>query len=410
MSLESVVEVPLSAREREIVTACLMSDHEAPYNVPVFVDFDEPVDEERLFRAVRMTVEACPELCRAFRRDGTRLFATPATPVVERVEVLSSRAVDDVGDRRIPVLDTPLVHAAVISVRDTGRTRLYLNAHHAVVDGISLALLLHTIADAYLTGAPPAFPRIADAAEHHAAPRAIVGTEHLAMSESSEAAAAFVTALHGMREAGVGTVQVRRTVRAPERTGFAASLGAVVPALSVWTDTRSVLLSTALVGRDAAHRAAIGNFVRLQPLVFDVDAWPLVETPVLRRELGSLAVGMAIRATVPLSSGSAKLSDRIPATSVVFDYGTQSLVPRRIHEDLPGRIVEDDSYVDPKYGLHLSVDQDGDEQSLTLVAEGIPAHRLEQLAWLYAQQLRYGPLRSAPPESFTHPTELAASA
>lgn len=384
----------LSGPERDIVVACLASDEPAPYNVPVYLVFDETVDTERLREAVQCVLDASSVLARTYVRDGSWLRRGPdTTPTVEMLAADAADLDTIASQRRIGVLDQALVRAAVVQVRDLDETRLFLNVHHALVDGLSLTLLLRAIVEAYLTGRTPSFderPRGAASG----GPEVLLPTGVLEANLPLPRVEEFFSGLERLRGSGVGTGVATVTVDAPWTPTFSTSLGAIVPALGLWCGSDAIVVAVGLAGRTSVDRWAIGNFVRLEPLVFELGHWLALSPSEVSRGLTSLGAALALRATGPLGGDSAARG-RMAQLGVVFDYKRESLVPTSVHPGLATRVVEDASYVDPKYAVHVSVDQVGSRQQLTITAPGIPDATLRRLAQAYCDQLLYGPFRTA---------------
>lgn len=384
----------LTGPERDIVVACLASDEPAPYNVPVHLVFDEPIDAQRLVEAATRVLGASTVLARTFVRDGSWLRRGPAArPTVELMTADAAQLDAIVAQRRIGVLDSSLVRAVVVQVRDLDETRLFLNVHHALVDGMSLALVLRAIVDSYLTGRTPNFDE---------RPRgALPGGPEVLLPEGVREAnlplprvQEFFTGLGRLRVPGVGTGVATLTVDSPWVPTFSTSLGAIVPALGLWCDSDAIVVAVGLAGRTSVDRRALGNFVRLEPLVFELEHWLDLRPEEVSIGLSSLGAALALRATGPRSADSATRG-RMTQLGVVFDYKRESLVPTRVHPGLATRVVEDATYVDPKYAVHVSVDQVGSRQQLTITASGIPDGALRRLAQAYCDQLLYGPFRTA---------------
>lgn len=398
----------LSAAERDIVVACLASDEPAPYNVPVHLVFDEAVDLERLHDAVLRVLSASTVLSRTYVRDGSWLRRGPgATPTVETVTVTSHDLDALVADRRIGVLDPSLVRAVVVRVTDLDETRVFLNVHHALVDGMSLTLVLRAIVESYLTGRSPSFderPR----GLTPGGPSVLFPEGVLKANVPAPHIERFFTGLQRLREPEVGTGVATVTLDVPWTPTFSTSLGAIVPALGLWCDSDAVVVAVGLVGRTSVDRWALGNFVRLEPLVFELGHWLSLSPPEVSRGLSALGAALALRATAPLD-GDPSARGRMTRLGVVFDYKRESLVPTSVHPGLATRVVEDATYVDPKYAVHVSVDQTGSRQHVTVTAPGLPDATLRRLVQAYADQLLYGPFRTAvEPRSLPLPASVPA--
>ncbi|MCU1535711.1 MAG: Acyl carrier protein [Humibacillus sp.] len=398
----------LTPAERDVVVACLTSDEPAPYNVPVHLVFDEHVDTERLRAAVERVLGASRVLARTYVRDGGLLRRGPdATPVVEVLSVASGDLDDLVAARRIGVLDASLVRAVVVRVTDRDETRVFLNVHHALVDGMSLTLVLRAIVESYLTGRAPSF----DERPRGAAPGgpAVLFPEGVLTANVPEPRIeSFFTGVRHLCDPRVGTGVATVTLDVPWTPTFSASLGAVVPALGLWSDSDAVVVSVGLVGRTSADRWALGNFVRLEPLVFELGHWLSLSPPEVSRGLSALGAALALRATGP-RDGDPTSRHRMTRLGVVFDYKRESLVPTSVHPGLATRVVEDATYVDPKYAVHISVDQTGSRQQVTVTAPGMADSTLRRLVQAYSDQLLYGPFRAAvEPRSLPLPASVPA--
>lgn len=373
--------------EREIVIACLAGEQPGAYNVPVFVRFDEPVDAARLAKVTFAVLAAAPTLRRTYAREGRTVRRVPAAaPLVERLSIAAPEDRYAVASaRRIAVTDPVLARAAVLETGADAPTYLYLNVHHALVDGMSLSLLLQAILQGYLTGAIEVLPEAAAAPPAAATPEA---ADLSPWQARPDLAGTVLGALAARRDPAAGVSVTERAIECAKLPGFAECLGAAVPALADWLGLEQVIVSTALAGRTIGNLKSLGNFVRLQPLALDA------------REPGDLS-DLARRLTIASSSppgpaGPAHPLLRAVTGSVIFDYKRESLISRRLHPGLAAELVADDSYVDVKYDLHLSLYQCGTTQQVTLTARELPEAAVTELLDAYHARLTGEPGRSVP--------------
>ncbi|NHA67696.1 condensation domain-containing protein [Phycicoccus flavus] len=395
----------VTGAERDVVVACLVSDEPATYNVPVHVRFEKPVDPARLRDAVAAVLVASPTLRRTYVRDGRRIRRGPAaTPVVDLLRIAPADLDTVARARRVRVLDPVLVRAAVCEVASgTGPPQvwLHLNAHHALVDGIGLVHVLRAVLDTYRTGTlvvpdEPCAPEGSDRTVRpvRPSPAALPGPR-VDADVDERSAQAFLAALAALRVPGTGVGVVRRDLTVPGTPTYASTLAALVPALGLWCDIDVVVVSSGLAGRTPADARAVGSFVRLEPLALDLDAWVDLGPREVLAGVGRLAATLALRSVAPAPPPRRGLVRRAEV-GVVLDYKRESLVPQTLDASLGAHLVEDGTYVDCKYDLHVSVHQTGAGQQLTLTGRDLPVSVLGRLADLYLQQLRLGALRALP--------------
>jgi non-ribosomal peptide synthetase component F/acyl carrier protein len=133
------------------------------YNIPVRVTIDGPLDVARLDAAFRELVARHDALRMRFTltEDGVRQAAVPVTAGLARPAELPE---DVVADFVRPFrLDEPPLIRGLVAPTGPGRHELYLDAHHIVMDGISLRVLLAELFDRY-DGKEPATPAVSYAA------------------------------------------------------------------------------------------------------------------------------------------------------------------------------------------------------------------------------------------------------
>jgi len=378
--------------ERDIVVACLASDDPAPYNIPVFLRFDEQVDLDRLADAAQALLNQ-PELLRRryFRQGHDILRGMTAPALVERVRCRVADLPRLARERRLQVLDAPLVKVVVIEVVDDPHDRLFVNVHHVLMDGMSLTIFLHAVVEAYLSGQPEMLDCAGGRATLPEQPYRPVhrpGSVPLpTVPVTDELVTGFLEAFDRRRRPGANVVH-RRSINLPEADlSFAANLTAFVPALAEWCGTPRVVLSIALLGRPVSQLRELGNFVRLEPLAFDVRQWQDVTAVDLRRSMAALAADLVVRSghhgTVTPAGRS-----RLTEVMVVFDYKSETLVPERIHPGLTAFLEEESTYWESKFEVHFSIYKTGCVQSVTVSARDLPEHAVIGLADAYERRLR----------------------
>jgi hypothetical protein len=382
------VAQPATAVERDLVVACLVSDQPAPYNVPVFLRFGEPVDAGRLRDAAASVLAGVGLLRRRYLRHGREILRETGTglPEVERLACTRDELAGVTAHRRLGVLDRHLVRAAVIEVDGEPYPRLFVNVHHVLMDGLSLALFLHAVVECYLTGRapqlesdqpdlqppePPDLPDLPDLA----GPAAVADFQR-----------AF-TARCGTG-AGSGLAVHRRTIELPGgNLSFAANLAAFAPALAEWVGMPQVVLSVALLGRPVTRLRTLGNFVRLQPLALDAGGWSQLPPAEVLGMTRRLARELLLRSTLP-AQPAARAGSRLSDLLVVLDHKTEALVPEQIHPRLKAFVEDDPSYLDHKFGLHFNIDATPRGLRLTVSAQGVPEPALVALTQNHERHLR----------------------
>lgn len=328
----------LSAVEHDIVVASLASDEQHPYNVPVFVRFHGATSSAELRRAVEAVVDDVPHLRRRFRRVGRRLeaYAAPEPPAVADLVVTTLE--DAARTRRLDVLDSALVSLACCRLDGTDEVWLYVNAHHALLDGWSLGILLRDVAARLGPGrAPDGQP-------------------------------------------GVPSTPGRR------RGSFATALAAFTLTWARVVGQLDAPLAVPVLGRTTAQMGDHGSFARLVPA--SIDLTHRTQQPVRELVLAARGVGAeAARASMSAlpTPGAAAAA---PPTAVVFDYKTDALVSTGATAGQPYDIAVDTSYSDVKYDVHVTVHETVAGVDVTVSGARLPPGTEAVVAEEYDRMLR----------------------
>lgn len=148
---------PLAANQLGIYFDCVKRPDTLAYNVPFRLDFASGVDPERLKHALKAAVAAHAALNTRLELIGGRVCAVPLNSIpnipclhLDNVE-LKSHCTAFV--RPFDLTVGPLWRAEIISTNES--VVLLWDAHHLVFDGVSLNMLLQSLAAAYAGGSLP---------------------------------------------------------------------------------------------------------------------------------------------------------------------------------------------------------------------------------------------------------------
>ncbi|WP_018410109.1 non-ribosomal peptide synthetase [Methyloversatilis thermotolerans] len=271
---EAVGEVPLSPLQRAFLAAVDAGAQPQPshYNQSVLLDVDPAVDDALLARVFAALVHRHPSLRLRYRRgdDGwVQTFAALDAQCGVPFEVCATA--DDEAlqstmtglQRALDIEHGPTMRAALCRSGD-GRARLFIAAHHLVIDGLSWRLLLTDLAECHAALAAGGEMPPAPVAPHYGQWTAAL--QALRPQFETDAAywrSARAAALPLPGEGGTGYERdAVTTVCELDETATEALLGEVATRLQAGVDA---LLLTA-----AAQ--AIAQWLHRDTLVFDIES------------------------------------------------------------------------------------------------------------------------------------------
>ncbi|WP_206507332.1 non-ribosomal peptide synthetase [Streptomyces chrestomyceticus] len=360
-------EVPLTPAQHDWFAADPVAPHH--FTQSVFLELDASLDEAALRTALTALLGHHDALRTRFTRgeDGHwRQYALPPEPadVLVRHDLAEvpaagrAEAVDRLAraaDAGLPLERGPLLAALLFTFGDGERARLFLTAHHLVVDGVSWRVLLEDLEAAYAqarAGGPVSLDErttpfrdwaarlarhVADGAldEEAAYWQALPPGTEVPRDGDGPGLVGAVDSVAVELDEDVSEVLLRRSAGA-FRTRFQDVLfAALAEALGTWTGRRQVVFDTEGHGRedlfdDVDLSRTVGWFTTEYPVALDLDQggndWA-GRVRAVRRQLRKLpgnGFGYgALRRLAPRGTPGAALAGRAPA-QVVFNYHGQA--------------------------------------------------------------------------------------
>ena len=169
--------LPLSRVQQEMWTLDRMgADHARAYTEGIMLDLRGDLDVEAFRRAVGEVLARHDSLHTVFTADGTQQRLVAPRPAPELIDVSAGGLAEWVEARAAEVIDltgeAPL-RAGLLRLAP-GHHQLYLDVHHAVIDGWSFGIMVSEIATLYdsaLAGRPADLPEPVQYRAHVAAER-----------------------------------------------------------------------------------------------------------------------------------------------------------------------------------------------------------------------------------------------
>ncbi|WIX93025.1 non-ribosomal peptide synthetase [Amycolatopsis sp. DG1A-15b] len=261
----------------------------AAYHVHGGVRLTGPLDPDRLARCLDGLLARHPSLRTTFAPDADGALGTtvhPAGPLPLRRLTDADpgeveRALHDLATIPFDLAAGPLVRAVLVRRRDDWY--LGIAAHHIVVDGWSLGVLLRELGDAY-RGTPstrtalppvrPAAPRPWDGADAEFWRAALDGARPLELPLD---APARPTWRGGTVELGLDAAATARLAAygaARQATPFMVLLTALGVVAARWSGQDDFVLGAAAANRDHTDAGQVGLFVNVLPLRLDTAGAP----------------------------------------------------------------------------------------------------------------------------------------
>ena len=280
---------PLGSEQLGVYYDSMKQPDSTVYNIPVKYTFPKKTDVQRLKAALEKLILATPVLCSRIVLDGTGITQQiipdlkPEIPVttVDR-DTLEMHMKSFVKPFRLS--SGPLFRSEIIETDDS--VILLFDAHHAVMDGLSLSVFISKLTELYTDGTEPEtdssyYDYIAEEAELEQSEAGGKAREYYKELFSDYENASDITPdLNGDPENGalgeavclVDRSRAEAFCRAGQFTPAALFLAATQYAVSRCTGDRQVYMSMISGGRqDVRYIDSIGMFVKNLPLHAVID-------------------------------------------------------------------------------------------------------------------------------------------
>lgn len=268
--------------------------HPIAYNTPVLLEWREPIDADRLRRALQRVIERHEALRTAFVTHGSQLTQRiyPLSAAELQIFEVDRASVQDIIDafiRPFALDHPPLLRLALIRIGD-GRNVMLLDSHHIVMDARSLALVLRDL-KAFYEGREMGAQRFTykdysewysgeaqstgfKAKERHwlalfsdGIPTLNLPTDHPRPRHLSLVGESVGAVLDSRIQAGLAAL-----ARGHESTPSSVFLSIFVMLLAKWTGQREFVVGLSVSGRQRPEwEQIVGNFAAIVPLRCSVD-------------------------------------------------------------------------------------------------------------------------------------------
>ncbi len=286
---EARTSAPLSYAQTGVYFECLKNPASTIYNIPYLLTYPDGTDAGRLAEAVKLAIEAHPELSVHFTSEGEKILQTTddSAPVEVGITEMSEDELSRYKNefvRPFNLQKAPLYRAEV--VKTEAGVRLLLDVHHLVFDGGSADLFIRQINAALEGGAvdKETYSYLDFVADQQAAEQ----TEEFSSAQqffaeklqTCEGASEIPADLHRTGEQGmIGEAvcpadmeKAAAFCRGQEVTPAHLFLAATAYVVSRYTNNREVYLCTVSSGRSNLKIAdTVGMFVNTLALGLDIS-------------------------------------------------------------------------------------------------------------------------------------------
>jgi len=271
---EERLSAPLSNAQLGIFYECLKDVNSTAYNVPFIVEFPNTITSEQLKTAVEKVLCLHPLLLAHF--DNT---VDPPVQItdgsVEAVATISNKPVEEL--KRLFVQPFDLLRGPLYRAVISGST-LLLDAHHLVMDGSSVSILMHQVCDALAQKdiAPENCNFFTYANEEQQTDDSAAAAYFDKQLSSVDEGTSFPADLHGNEQEGkpveaiqpVNHIAVENFAKSIGVTPAAVYLAAIEYVAARYGNTKDVCLCTVSSGRGNVTIAdTVGMFVNTLALV-----------------------------------------------------------------------------------------------------------------------------------------------
>lgn len=371
----------VTINEQRIINGSLLS--QAAYNIPLFVRFGQGLDIRRMYSLLTERFERLAVFRTSFQLEG--VMTKRISKEAPLIEIQSFARMDKpekeslMASHLIGVEEAELVRAVLCKIAGERADYLFLNVHHALLDGFSMNLFLQDLLASYLRDEPStleaALPSNKDAAIAQMDPMD---------PQRFEGYDSFKTKLIGKQTDAVH--YLCESIVVPDwprrHSDFAVTLSAFALSMAQWLGTNEVYTAYPTLGRDLSSYRQLGNFVQMIPFDLQLDPEQSVESLiglVQKRTLANLGARDYYGEVMRLE----RMQLLNLFRDIVFDYKSGTLIDKLLDDEHDITMEDAEAYRDEKYGMHFSVYRTGQLLQLTVIASEYAEDELRQLIALF---------------------------
>ena len=257
------------------------------YNLPIYIELDKSVDEQRLIAAVKEAVRLHPALRTAFASDENGEVCKYIRECEAEVEVLDMEQPDFYSLVKPFDLQEDMLCRSCI-IRSGGSRWLFFDIHHIIFDGTSSSILLSDIDSIYCGRTPE--PEAVSAFEYSLEEHSSLGSEkykiareyYLRTFDGIEAASMIFTDRNARdsenHELSVELTGITPSMLKEAARHFGVRVSTIFNAafsfvLSRYSGSDQVLYATACHGRNSSLSRSAGMFVKTYPVCADLSRY-----------------------------------------------------------------------------------------------------------------------------------------
>ncbi|WP_339239661.1 condensation domain-containing protein [Paenibacillus sp. FSL R5-0517] len=375
---------PASDSEKRIINSSLLNP--TAYNIPMIVKFGEGLNVAKMYNLLTLYFEQFDIFRTSYRiASDIERWITAEVPTIEICSQSKFEPQAMLDAHLISVEDKELVKIVLCKVADETNDYLFVNVHHALLDGLSINLFLQDVIAAYLSDEPLAFQ--CSSVEEHKDSNINSQRNTVDFGEYE----GFKSRLLNKQIEHVNyrseTVKLGSMVK-HKYTDFSLCLTAFAISVAGWLNHNSVYLAYPYLGRNQTNFRALGNFVQLVPFHkrFDTQHYSSVEqltAEVQQQIFKDLTTSSHYDAVRYRESMKCMNIFR----DIIFDYKSGSLIETTLSHEHAITLHEIETYRDEKYGLHFSIYKQLNELHITMISSEYSSEDMEQLLSIFSRNV-----------------------
>ncbi|OMF10820.1 hypothetical protein BK131_22720 [Paenibacillus amylolyticus] len=376
---------PASDSEKRIINSSLLNP--TAYNIPMIVKFRKGLNISKMYNLLTVYFEHY-DIFRTSYRIGSDIerWITAAVPTIEicSQSIFEPQAMLDA--HLISVEDKELVKIVLCKVADETNDYLFVNVHHALLDGLSINLFLQDVIEAYLSDEPLDF-------------QCSTVDEHTKNSNNNSQRATvnfgeyegFKSRLLNKQIEHVNyrseTVKLGNVVK-QKYTDFSLCLTAFAISVAGWLNHNSVYLAYPYLGRNQTNFRALGNFVQLVPFHKRLETQNYSSVEKLTAEVQQqIFKDMTTNSHYDDVRYHESMQCMNIFRDIIFDYKSGSLIETTLSHEHEITLHEIETYRDEKYGIHFSIYKHMHELHITMISSEYSSEDMEKLLTIFCRNV-----------------------